>query len=579
MLASTGGETTISFVNLTSVTEALSKQQFSDFFSEVTDSSERPEPRLPSYSVHLDMKLSYGDYRLFIYPMRLAAGLVAVDYAADDKAVSQLYLVGLLPRQQLAEQGSGYWNIPLLFATLVSLTFVWSVLRMYLQPKNQSVNRLYSSFCYLVAYGFFAVLLALIFSYLTVTVWQQSRQQQAQDYVEQLRASLTTDINAVFTGLQAYREYYQQHWQGSPAYAELLQPVRDLQKVNYPQLLADCPPAELVFDFYPPAMHVTADPPCSLRTFYRRDKVVTPSRLLSVTVLDAAGRSSLPSAYYLENNAAPKIYDLSHRDYFKRVRNGNGWQLNLAGRRFDNVYIQRLLNINNGTRGTTISMPLMAEPDAGSSADAGFVLVADVVLPAVSLAAPSANGLQFMIVERRSGKVLYHNDNSRTFVENIFYIGSENNLLSQTIKSGEPTGNDVRAGLAGFYHGQPGNFILAGTPVDDWALVLFYPQDHVDAIMSNQFLIFSVSMIVFFLLLIAGLQLLRRLINSKQVKNRLAIPLGFDSRRLLLLVSLVWGLVYGFFALHTALQLTLPSAQLQQVSPWLRVGLLLLIVG
>ncbi|MDX1537672.1 hypothetical protein [Arsukibacterium sp.] len=579
VLASTGGETTISFVNLTSVTEALSKHQFSDFFSEVTDSGQRPEPRLPSYSVQLDMKLSYGDYRLFIYPMRLAAGLVAVNSMAEDQSVQQLYLVGLLPRQQLAEQGSGYWNIPLLFATLVSLIFVWSVLRMYLQPKNQSVNRLYASFCYLIAYGFFAVLLALIFSYLTVSVWQQSRQQQAEQYITQLRAGLTADIKAVFSELQQYGAYYQRHWQGAAPYAELLQPVRQLQKVNYRQLLTDCTSTELIFDFYPQSMQVAADPPCSLRSYYRRDATLTPGRLLSVTLLDAAGRSSLPSVYYLENNAALKIYDLSHRDYFKRVRQGNGWQLDLAGQQFNNVYIQRLLNINNGTRGTTIAMPLMAEPDADSYADAGFVLVADVVLPSVSLAPPPAHGLQFMVVERRSGKVLYHNDNSRTFVENIYYIGSENNLLSQTIKSGEPTGDGIKAGLAGFYHGQPGNFILSGTPVDEWALVLFYPQDHVDAIMSNQFLIFSVSMIVFFLLLITGLQLARRFFNSKQLKNRLTIPLGFDSRRLLLLVSLIWGLVYGFFALRTALQLTIPSAQLNPLLPWLSAALLLVITG
>ncbi|MBV2130594.1 hypothetical protein [Arsukibacterium indicum] len=579
VLASTGGETTISFVNLTSVTEALSKQQISDFFSEVTDNSEQPTPRLPSYSVHLDMKLSYGDYRLFIYPMRLAAGLVGVNSGADEQAVQQLYLVGLLPRQQLAEQGSGYWNIPLLFATLISLIFVWSVLRMYLQPKNQSVNRLYASFCYLIAYGFYAVLLALICSYLAVSVWQQSRQQQAEDYIGQLRAGLTADIGAVFTELQRYSSFYQRHWQGDAPYAELLQPVRELQKVNYPQLLSGCKSTELAYDFYPRTMQVAADPPCSLRTYYRRDETVTPGRMLSVTLLDAAGRSSLPSVYFLENNAAPKIYDLSHRDYFKRVRQGSGWQLDIAGEQFNNVYIQRLLNINNGTRGTTIAMPLLPKPDIAGFADAGFVLVADVVLPSVSLAPPPVNGLQFMVVERRTGKVLYHNDNSRTFVENIYYIGSENSLLSQIIKSGEPTGEDLRAGLSGYYHGQPGNFILTGTPVDDWALVLFYPQDHVDAIMSNQFLIFSVSMIVFFMLLITGLQLVRRFINSKLVKNRLAIPLGFDSRRLMLLVSLIWGLVYGFFALRTALQLTIPSSQLNLLLPWLTVVLLLLIIG
>ncbi|WP_372627979.1 hypothetical protein, partial [Arsukibacterium sp.] len=592
VLASTGGETTISFVNLTSVTEALSKQQYRDFFSEVTDSRAPPEPRLPSYSVHLDMELSYGDYRLFIYPMRLAAGLVAVNNNAADQAVSQLYLVGLLPQQQLAEQGSGYWNIPLLFATLVSLTFVWSVLRMYLQPKNQSVNRLYASFCYLVAYGFFSVLLALIFSYLTVTVWQQSRQQQAQAYVEQLRTDLTADIHAVFSQLHSYSLYYQRHWQGDAIDTALLPEAVTLKQINYQQLFAPCPKTELAYDFYPEHMHVAADKECTMQTYYRQNSdensAAAASKLLSVTLLDAVGRSRFPSMYFLENNAAPKVYDLSHRDYFKRVRNGNGWQLSLNNQRFDNVYIQRLLNVNNGTRGTTIAMPLeIKRSDDGESdndsnsnvSDAGFVLVADVVLPSVSLAPPSANGLQFMVVERRTGKVLYHNDNSRTFVENIYYIGSESNLLSQTVRSGEPAGSAVRTGLAGFYHGQPGNFILAGSPVDEWALVLFYPQDHVDAIMSNQFLIFSVSMIVFFLLLITALLLLRRFINSKLVKNRLGIPLGFDSRRLLLLVSLVWGLVYGFFALRTALQLTIPSTQLASLLPWLSAVLSLLIIG
>ncbi|MBA2483748.1 MAG: hypothetical protein H0V39_04880 [Nitrosomonas sp.] len=70
VLATTGDEKTISIDNLSSINREIrkSKSRYQFYLKEPENSAEEIDKQhLPSYSSHVDIKLSYGEFRIFIF--------------------------------------------------------------------------------------------------------------------------------------------------------------------------------------------------------------------------------------------------------------------------------------------------------------------------------------------------------------------------------------------------------------------------------------------------------------------------------------------------------------------------------
>ena len=282
--------------------------------------------------------------------------------------------------------------------------------------------------------------------------------------------------------------------------------------------------------------------------------LVLPDGLISLLALNRYGNPALPSFYYRENFSTPRTINLSHRQYFKKVRDQQGWHLPLskditdASRTMRNVYIQRLRNVTNGTTGTTLSMPLFEHVnesiDGGNDWNEGsLVLIADVLIPAMEyfqLAAVNAeastyvstkasetvtNGnqvkssytnttlkfehlaqlkpsaiyadLTHMVLDRNTGQVLFHSQADRALNENIFYSGNNQQGLTEWIKSSgyqaiQTMQNREPVQVMGNYHGKAGTFFLHPTVIDDWALVVFAPSELSTWFQTNKFIYYLV---------------------------------------------------------------------------------------
>ncbi len=218
-------------------------------------------------------------------------------------------------------------------------------------------------------------------------------------------------------------------------------------------------------------------------------------RVLSVFLMNEEGHQVLPTFYFRESNKPPQSYSLAHRHYFRRVRDQAGWLIELdcpadAGTQgletsdwpgsgylawecennaksltIGNVYIQRLLNINSGTRGSTLGMPLRWIEGGEEKTDARYIVGADIVIPALSFGnAGRASLLQdavVMVIDRVSGQVLYHTDADRSMVENLYQAGQGAAGLELRVSTGRLDGRAV----PGYYHGKPGDY-LTGRPAD-----------------------------------------------------------------------------------------------------------------
>ena len=117
------------------------------------------------------MKISYGDFRVYVFPFSLATPLDQKNQA-DKVALDRLYLVGLLPQDKIASRDSGDWNISILVVTIISLFFIWCMLRLYLLPKNQSITRSYRVMTNASSYLFYIVIIAMTLAYFQKTLLQ-----------------------------------------------------------------------------------------------------------------------------------------------------------------------------------------------------------------------------------------------------------------------------------------------------------------------------------------------------------------------------------------------------------------------
>jgi hypothetical protein len=643
VLATISNEKTISIDNLSSINKEIEDQKRRYRFNlkeSKSSDGENYEQHLPSYSSHVDMKLSYGEFRVFIFPFSLDTALITKHKnqepdnsgnASADDTINTLYLVGLLPKHKLHTEGPGHWNLSLLLVTLVSLLFIWTLLRLYLLPKDQSITSLFRNFTMLASYGFFIVLIALVLAFMQKTTLQASKDRAAAAYAQVLSAQLNGDLLNVFNGLAGYRPFYHnllaeldnfaavnesngtESKNNSPATDSFSQMVKkSLASITttscesphkamlpgyaftplkvYPITFNNClvdahgrgnwqvaleldqsaegvllkahkNNGEDVLNFMAGNLDIKMElkgPKGMVESYISPgEDSYLPNNIYSVLAINEEGKSTLPTIYYQESNAPPQVLNLAHRDYYKNVRDYQGWRLCRTAEEkkndqcaFNNIYIQRLLNINDGTRGTTISMPMYDSKDSVIPADGltAYTLVADVILPSLSLAAPAPYDFTYMVIDRNSGDVLFHSDESRTLVENLFYSGNIKSNLSQWVKAGldhYPELSEKK--IKGHYHGQPGRFVLIPAPIDAWAIVIFYPNDSLDTLMTNQFFLISVSFAIALLGLVGLLFFCCKFFRTNVLKNKLSIPAKINGRVIIMVGSMILSVIYSLY--------------------------------
>jgi hypothetical protein len=320
---------------------------------------------------------------------------------------------------------------------------------------------------------------------------------------------------------------------------------------------------------------------------------IVPGNILNVFLMNESGQQILPSFYYVERSQQPAKYNLSHREYFKEVRDHHDWKIpKSVPRKEGRIYIQRLLNLNTGTRGTTLGMELIDRDKEIVSHEKfrSMTIGSDITLPSMTFVFDYQKrllDLNVMVVDQASGDVLYHFDESRSMVENLFHAGRGADAVSQRIslgrgtqprekpkdesedpadEAGESTSeaeaenstngaekstpkveateakseysfNEDWSPIPGYYHGERGWFhTLPLSPVP-WSVVVFVPATNTDSYMTNLFLINSATIAVTLLAIVAGLFLLQRIVDTGELRRKSGVPLIIESRLIVLFAS------------------------------------------
>ncbi|WP_139169550.1 hypothetical protein [Microbulbifer yueqingensis] len=328
-------------------------------------------------------------------------------------------------------------------------------------------------------------------------------------------------------------------------------------------------------------------------------------KLINVFLMNQDGDRVLPTFQFIESNKKPISYALGHRDYFREVRAGTGWHGVFARgrgpapvsgcwtscadpergtdegdtRSVRNFYIQRLLNLGSGTRGTTLGMPLVTEESQTAAWPPGdYILGSDILLPSMTLSEwhepEKLQDLVLMVVDRSTGDVLFHMDHRRTMVENLFHSGQGTVAIGQVIRSGLYRNRSV----PGFYRGTSGDFIAGELPLNQWVAVAFIPDDGTDSLMTNFFLSMTAGMGLSLLLVTALLYTVPAIFPG--LKTQLGIPLAITRHNTLLFTSILIASIYLGFRMGSVIQLELGEVAIAATAPvWAPVIALLLVLA
>lgn len=206
---------------------------------------------------------------------------------------------------------------------------------------------------------------------------------------------LLDDIDSSFDGLPCYLNRYcspldYQDWIQSHRVNELTVNLKGNQSKEIDSFSIINPALELVISDDKHHFKAYARPASGEEAL-----ISLPQGFLNTVLVNKSGFAASPAIFFREPSSKPRANSLAHREYFKRIRDQQGWTIQgkklneiekKAGKQlakgtstsesevlklkvFENVYIQRLRNIADSTTGTTISMQLNADINGSQTKD------------------------------------------------------------------------------------------------------------------------------------------------------------------------------------------------------------------
>ncbi|WP_416307102.1 hypothetical protein [Neptunicella sp. SCSIO 80796] len=599
VVSSTGDQSILSVVDVSHISRAIAEKQnlnWMDLASENSKPDNIEDKSLPGYSHYIDLQLTSADYRLFIYPLRLASKVTLLH---SGTATDHLYLIGVLPKSSLKAQDNQRWNLSLLSIVLILLLFLWMMLRMFMLSNNQPVGDMFYRATMFCSYMLFVMMIAILIAFGEKTLEQQFKASKAELWIDNLNQKMTVELQQIFAEMNDYRNYYrhlltqrqqalQDHndteiaqletaifkfpldsesskisgysdksgsfnWPGNSIQLTQLTLNEDLNQINLFTRGAKLSGQSTYSMWFDPAQDFDG-----------------PSHILNALLLDNKGNQILPMIYSIESNKKPQPYKLGHREYFKKVRDQQGWQATFDQQTsgHSNFYLQRLRNIGSGTRGTTLAMPLV-EKSSDVPYQHNYIVAADIALASLTMTEICNKNelldISFMVIDRDSGEVLFHQDDDRTLIENLFEFGQGTEDISHRIRAGlDGPSNAPLQWVDGFYHGVAGQFSFKATPIQQWALVVFMPDESLDTYMTNLFLLNTISMASTLLIIAFAIILLRKLEWTFKIKNLLGIPQVIERRKIMVFSSVFVAVVFLGFWVGAAIDLNRSSADTAQ---------------
>lgn len=418
------------------------------------EKSEQRPASLPAHPEVVLAKIADENYRIFIRAIQPRYGTY-VDQDDGKPALRQerLFLLGLKREALRAELGTSLEPGGRFLLTVVTLLafLVWPLANLRSKSPDDPIMWTEAIAC-LAAVVLIPAVLAIatvwVWSYQGLLAWVDAG---ASRYARSVATTLNKELQEGTRLLQQYRSLYRD---ATPTPEGLQIPIRSREGGGFAYgRLASCskqPERTCVID-------VTSKEAGEWRGW---------TTFSSVFATDSRGvrEGNRYTVYDPPLVRSDANYD--NREYFRALQKGVGWAAkDTATGKEDTFVAQRLFGGTDGARVLQIAVPRSEGPNCKT----GFCGIVTGAATFHSLAAAvSPPLLNFAVIDRNSGVVLFHSNDSRSLAEN-FFVETERNpqllALTEVGQSGFFTGHYVGAGHR-FFH----------LPMNDmpWSVVVFY---------------------------------------------------------------------------------------------------------
>ncbi|MCL2916484.1 hypothetical protein L2725_22360 [Shewanella corallii] len=519
--------------------------------------------------------------RVFFHPVKLG------EISGEQK----YFLIATLTHSQLKSRDPLEHNLPLMISGIFILAAIWVFTQLWLYEINKSMPKPLRRAATFILYSLLITSVCFTLTQSAKLRLIEQRQSQAEKLLESLNNGLRNELSKSIEILLSDKDFYDDPNSKTP-YNPLVYRVQGDNKNriedqnNISNSIKNSHKKSIALVGKEITLKETTNDKEINKTIYiskHVEKLSNEKPILTYSFFDNDEGRSLKSinsnkrhlseypiliTSFLANNEGKSLISInrhekplttnifvSHRDYFKEIQRGNGWQLASEGQK---VYLQRLYNIGDGSLGTTIST---------NAETSGYVIGADIYLPTTFNLNSDNNSIisdaSIILVNQYTGEVLFHSDNNRSLKENLLTL---NNTTTHLFSSWL-TGQNPQP-LAGYYHGYSGYYLQHKFALSEdnkypspFTLVAFLPNTNVNAFATNHYIYLLVSIVI----LVVGTQLLAWIIKLSALRlcnmghttigNKLLKRVNGDSWLYLVQLPVITSLILfilleAFYQLH-----------------------------
>jgi len=457
---------------VTNLREQKDKTALSEINEKIETKHTRNGETLPGYSGFIDVRISGQEYRIFISPYQVNF----ID-ARNNQQLETLYLMGFIAKSALVSKKLSISNTAVMISILCLLILMALVplLKIRLISIQQSFSLADRHWAF-IGLGVLAGMLAIaIFDHAFYNHLKHEVEQQSKIIHQEIKHNFKHEISALTT------------------YAN--NNVDQLNSSNTNEIFQDKSLKNSGWQYF----------------------------LENLFTLQEDGIFKKSALWSSEQFYRKKAIDLNIRAYFNRAIRCDAWPMVLSANstqpdaRLDNIscknqlFMQRIFNVRDSRKTTQFSMPMFDKKvDNNKEVMAFGTRMQSFFAPLL----PKHFG--FLVFDNDSGEVLYHSDDERSLLENIYIETDNNPKLLKLVANANLTSEENY--FTSSYRGKT-HLFRAGRLAKNipWTLAIFYDKSQLRTL--NMLTVFTA--ISCFMLLALLTYIIIAVFSSKQFLPRL----------------------------------------------------------
>lgn len=447
------------------VNNDIVKSQHSDFLLE--------------HSTYIDLSIAGEDYRIYIHPFVIANSLHNWYENSKNPDFNKLYAVGIVKKDRL---GGSVFSLPFDYLSVALLLLLlgflsWPFLRLKFMGIRESIS----------ANDLHVMLLSLLFGLVIITLFlltiftfyklEEDSEKKAEKIAENIKNDFRHDLTNVLNKMTEHEDVY--------LHLNKKEKTKDKHCVNGTgkdsDKLFSC--LSITYPVYPV-------------------RIFTFPEVGDIFALNKQGHQYGPIIYFVDQLFSSSRLNVDFRDYFKNPRDGKTWHFqNEDEKKIQPFYIERIHDFSNGSKASQVTMPISATLDSNKSIakmdkNSPVVMAATAYFPSIAAPVLPAS-FHFAIIENASGGILYHSEDEKSFVENLYAESDYNRHLishAQMRFSGH---------IEGHYHGNATKFFVLSLTDMPWSVVVYHDLSRLHVLMIKTAVITLFSFILYLLIVLS----------------------------------------------------------------------------